>query len=177
MKRVLKDQSGFTLVEMIIVIIIMGILAAVIVPQIGTTSDDAKLRAVKQDLTSMRNAVEIYYSQHNSAYPGARLNDGTAAVSTAAEAATAFVEQLTQYTDVNGDCQGTKDATHKYGPYIKAGRLPLNPFNDSNAVVCDIAEDDITVRNWDGTGTAGWQFYTVTGVLVANDTAAHATGL
>ena len=119
MKWVLKDQSGFTLVEMIIVIIIMGIMAAVVIPQIGTTSDDAKLSAVKQDLTSMRNAVEIYYSQHNSAYPGARLNDGSGVVSTAAEAATAFVEQLTQYTDVNGDCQATKDATHKYGPYIK----------------------------------------------------------
>jgi general secretion pathway protein G len=177
MKRVLKDQSGFTLVEMIIVIIIMGILAAVIVPQIGTTSDDAKLSATKQDLSSMRNAVEIYYSQHNSAYPGARLNDGSGPAGTAALAATAFVEQLTQYTDVNGDCQGTKDATHKYGPYVKAGKLPVNPFNDSNAVVCDIATTDITTRAWDGTGTAGWHFYTQTGVLVANDSAAHATGL
>jgi general secretion pathway protein G len=177
MRRVLKDQSGFTLVEMIIVIIIMGILAAVIVPQIGTTSDDAKLSAVKQDLSSMRNAVEIYYSQHNSAYPGARLNDGSGPAGTAALAATAFVEQLTQYTDVNGDCEGVKDATHKYGPYVKAGQLPVNPFNDSNAVTCDILENDITIRTSDGVNTAGWHFRTQTGVLVANDSDAHATGL
>ena len=42
------------------------------------------------------------------------------------------------------------------------------------AVVCDYDEDDITIRAWDGTGTAGWRFFPVTGVLVANDSAAHA---
>ena len=140
-------------------------------------AEDAKLSTVKADLSSMRNAVEVYYAQHNSVYPGARLVDGSAAVATAAEAATAFVAQLTQYTDINGDAQGTKDATHKYGPYIKTGNLPMNPFNDSTAVVCDIATTDITTRAWDTVGTAGWHFYTQTGVLVANDSAAHATGL
>jgi prepilin-type N-terminal cleavage/methylation domain-containing protein len=173
----MKDQTGFTLVEMIIVIIIMGILAAVIIPQIGTTSADAKVSAVKQDLATMRNAVEVYYSQHNNAYPGAQKNDGSGAVGTAGEAATAFVDQLTKYSDIKGACQGTKDATHIYGPYLKGGKLPMNSFNDSNAVVCDIATNDITVRDWDTVGTAGWHFYIVTGVLVANDTSAHATGL
>ena len=176
MKKVLKDQSGFTLVEMIIVIIIMGILAAVIVPQIGTTSDDAKLSAVKQDLSSMRNAVEIYYSQHNSAYPGANDVDGVATADNVV-AATAFVRQLTEYTDVYGDCVGVKDATHKYGPYAKGGQLPVNPFNDSNAVTCDAGETNITARTSDGVNTAGWHFRPKTGVLVANDSDAHATGL
>ncbi len=70
MRRLIQGQRGFTLIEMIIVIIIMGILAAVIVPQIGSTSDDAKLSALKKDLTTMRDAVEIYYAQHNGFYPG-----------------------------------------------------------------------------------------------------------
>lgn len=177
MRRPIRDQRGFTLIEMIIVIIIMGILAAVIIPQIGTSTEDAKLSTVKTDLTTLRNAVEIYYAQHNSTYPGYNQNDGTAGPAAAAAAATAFVDQLIQYTDIDGDVQGTKDATHKYGPYIKAGKLPVNPYNDSNAVVCDVATVDITTRVWDGTGTAGWHFYTQTGVLVANDSAAHATGL
>ena len=177
MRKAIQNESGFTLLEMIIVIIIMGILAAVIIPQISTSTEDAKLSSVKTDLSTMRNAVEIYYAQHNSTYPGFNDNAGTAGPVLAGPAATAFVEQLTQYTDINGDVQGTKDATHKYGPYIKGGKLPLNSYNDSNAVVCDVATQDITVRAWDGVGTAGWHFYTQTGVLVANDSAAHATGL
>jgi prepilin-type N-terminal cleavage/methylation domain-containing protein len=176
MTRPTQDQRGFTLIEMIIVMIIMGILAAFIVPQVGTSTEDAKLNTIKTDLMTMRNAVEIYYAQHNGFYPGGRKNDGTAGP-TAGEAATAFVEQLTQYTDSHGDVQRTKDATHKYGPYVKVGQLPVNPYNESNAVVCDMATTDITVRNWDGVGTAGWHFYTLTGVFVANDSAVHATGL
>jgi len=174
----MQDQRGFTLIEMIIVIIIMGILAAVIIPQIGSTTDDAKLSTVKTDLTAMRNAVEIYYAQHNSVYPGYNGNDGTAGPVAVGPAATAFVEQLTQYTDIDGDANTQKTAVFKYGPYIKAGQLPVNPYNDSNAVVCNVtAPGDITVRAWDTVGTAGWHFYVLTGVLVANDSAAHATGL
>jgi prepilin-type N-terminal cleavage/methylation domain-containing protein len=176
LKKLIQDQKGFTLVEMIIVVIIMGILATVIVPQIGTSTEEAKLSNIKTNLKDLRNAVEIYCVQHNGVYPGGRKKDGKPGPNVA-EAATAFVRQLTQYTNINGHVQATKDATHIYGPYIKPGEFPVNPYNDSNAVVCNIPTTDITVRNWDGTGTAGWHFYTNTGVLVANDSAAHATGL
>ena len=61
----------------------------------------------------------------------------------------------------------TKDATFKYGPYIKKGQLPMNPFNDLNTVLCDITETDITVAA--SSGSAGWKFYIKTGRLIAND--------
>ena len=176
MTRYFRDQKGFTLIEMIIVVIIMGILAAVIIPRISMTTDQARLNTLKTNLTAMRSSVEIYVAQHDGAYPGARKNDGTANP-TANDAITAFTEQLTQYTEFDGTVSATKTADAKYGPYIKGGALPTNPFNDSNAVVCDITTTNITTRDWDGTGTAGWHFYTKTGVLVANDSAAHATGL
>jgi type II secretory pathway pseudopilin PulG len=159
---------------MIIVVIIMGILAAVIIPQISTSTEDAKLSTLKTDLNAMRAAVELYYVQHNNAYPGAKKATDGADTGTDAEAATAFVPQLTLYTQANGVSSNTKTPTAKYGPYVKGGTLPTNPYNESNAVVCDHDENNITVRAWDGTGTAGWRFFPVTGVLVANDSAAHA---
>ena len=169
-KKRLQEQSGFTLIEMLIVVIMLGILAMLIIPQISVSTADANLNTLQTNLSSMRNAIELYYHQHNSVYPGARKNDGTAGP-TDPESATAFLEQLTQYTDMNGDCQATTDATHIYGPYVKSTVLPTNPFNNQNSVKCNVAMADITDRTADG--TTAWFFHPTTGVFFANDTGGH----
>ncbi len=166
-KRNLLDTAGFTLVELLIVIVLLGILAAVVVPQVSVSTDDAKLQTLRTDLTQLRGAIEVYYAQHTDTYPGANAITGAAAASNA-ECETAFVQQLTRYTDVDGTVADVKDATHKYGPYIKGGALPINPFNDLNDVTCDIAENDITVKDSTGAGTA-WKMYPITGVFMAAD--------
>ena len=161
-----KDQSGFTLIEMLIVVLLLGILAMLIIPQISVSTDDARLNTLHSNLGSMRNAIELYYHQHNETYPGENDITGTA-TSDAAVSATAFLQQLTQYTDIDGDVAAVRDGTHIYGPYLKSVNLPTNPYNNSNAVVCDPAQDDITARA--SGGTQGWRFYPQTGVLMAND--------
>ena len=165
-QKKLRDQAGFTLIEMLIVVIILGILAMLIIPQVSVSTDDARLNTLNSNLGSMRNAIELYYHQHNETYPGRNDNTGTATVD-AAVAATAMLEQLTQYTDINGDVAVAKDATHIYGPYLKSNTLPMNPYNNDNTVVCDTTTNDITDRT--SGGTNGWRFYTLTGVLMAND--------
>jgi len=171
-RRILRDSAGFTLVELLIVIVLLGILAAVVVPQVSVSTDDAKLNTLRTDLSQLRSSIEIYYAQHTDTYPGANAITGVAAA-TAAECETAFVQQLTRYTNQNGQVQNTKDATFKYGPYIKGGALPMNPFNDLNDITCDIATGDITVKDSTGAGTA-WKFYALTGVFMAAD-GAHDT--
>jgi len=161
-----NKQSGFTLIEMLLVVILLGILAMVIIPQISVSTADANLNTLQTNLSTVRNAIELYCFQHNGAYPGERANDGSAGP-TAAEAATAFVEQLTQYTDINGDCQTSTDATHIYGPYLKALNLPTNPFNSLNDVVCNIVQTDITDRTT--TGATAWICHPALGVFFAND--------
>jgi prepilin-type N-terminal cleavage/methylation domain-containing protein len=172
MSKSYQDQAGFTLIEMLIVVIILGILAAIIIPQLSVSTEDAKISTLKTNLGGLRSSIEIYYAQHNN-YPGANDITGTA-TSDAATAKTAFVQQLTQYTESDGTVSATKTGTAKYGPYVKGGGLPKNPFNESSDVVCNATEDNITIRVWDGTGTVGWHFYTQTGVLVANDSTEHA---
>ena len=169
-QKKLRDQAGFTLIEMLIVVILLGIMAMLIVPQISVSTDDARLNSMHTNLGAMRNAVELYYYEHNNTYPGRNDNAGTA-TSDAAVAATAFLEQLTQYTDISGAVAVANPGNDKYGPYLKSKTLATNPYNNSSAVRCDTTIDDITDRTV--TGTEGWKFYTLNGVLMPNDHVDH----
>ncbi len=55
-----KRQSGFTLLEVMVVVIILGILAALVVPRVLGRADDARQHRVEQDLRSIENAVNLY---------------------------------------------------------------------------------------------------------------------
>ncbi len=169
-----KNQLGFTLIEMLIVIIILGILAMIIVPQITVSTEDAKVSTLQTNLSGIRSAVETYYAQHNSVYPGKKKNtDGSDAL--VGDVPAAFKAQLTLYSAVTGITAEVKDTTtYKYGPYVKGGELPQNPFTSSRNVAADMSFN-ITDRDADVGTTLGWKFYPNTGVFIANDTDAHAT--
>lgn len=170
----LRDQSGFTLIEMLVVVIILGILAMIIVPQITVSTQDARLNTLQTNLNSVRSAIEVYAAQHGNRYPGVYAEtDGTTLTATDAAARIAFLAQLTQFTNANGQVQATKDATFKYGPYLKIGSLPTNPFNEDTDVVCVFNQNDITAART-ASGTQGWRYYAPIGVFFANDSAAHA---
>jgi len=173
-KRI-QRQTGFTLIEILIVVILIGILATIIIPQVMVSSDDAKLNTLKTNLARMRKAIEIYHYQHGNTYPGVKRNtypgvkralNGNDVINQG-QAGTSLSRQLTKYSEVTGNVSVTKTVAAKYGPYITGGSLPTNPFNDMDTVICDITTTDITVRTSDG--GSGWKFYTQTGVLMAND--------
>ena len=164
-----RNQGGFTLIEVLIVIIVLGILAMIIIPQITVSTEDAKVNTLKTNLGGMRSAIELYYHQHKSFYPGMKKTDGSEAdVANAGEGAIAFVDQLTIYSESTGEADGdSATLTDPIGPYIKGSKLPKNPFDNNNTVKCDITTTDITTRASDG--TTSWLFYCQTGVLIAND--------
>ncbi|MDX1808889.1 MAG: prepilin-type N-terminal cleavage/methylation domain-containing protein [Sulfurospirillaceae bacterium] len=54
-------KKGFTMIELIFVIVILGILAAVAIPRLAATRDDAKLAAVKTDIGTFMNAIPAWY--------------------------------------------------------------------------------------------------------------------
>ena len=174
MRKQMTGREGFTLVELLIVVIILAVLAAIVVPQFGSSTEDAKVSTLKADLSALRNAVEVYYQQHDSRYPGKYKSiDGTtaSAATGAGECPDSFINQLTLYSDKNGKTSPTKDATYKYGPYVKGGALPANPFLDTSAtaVACDVATVSLTTAVGADATASGWKMYAGTGRLVAND--------
>ncbi len=159
-------KQGFTLIEILIVVIILGILAMVLIPQIGASTDDARINTLRTNLTAMRSSIEIYYAQHDGIYPADAIPTNAPADITDLEEA--FEGQLTRYTDFSGNISDVKDATFRFGPYIKGGSLPMNAFNELEDVTIDNTESNITIRASGGAGT-GWKFYSKTGVLISAD--------
>jgi len=56
----LQRQRGFTLIEIMVVVVILGILAALIAPSVISRIDDAQIVAAKQDISSIEGALKLY---------------------------------------------------------------------------------------------------------------------
>jgi len=60
--RLRRNQSGFTLIELVIIIVVLGILAAVAIPRYADMVSEARESACKGALGGLRSAVSIYYA-------------------------------------------------------------------------------------------------------------------
>jgi len=63
-----RGQRGFTLLEIMVVVVILGILAALVVPKIISRPDEARVIAAKQDIASLMQALKLYRLD-NQRYP------------------------------------------------------------------------------------------------------------
>jgi general secretion pathway protein G len=140
-------QRGFTLIEVLIVVVIVSVLAAVIIPQFTDCSNDAKSSTLKHNLYTMRAQIEMYKCSHGGTVP--TLQNSTLA-------------QLISATDATG-AMGTPGPTFPYGPYIAGGKFPINPFDQKNTVTAT-AVFPPTASTPDG----GWLYHQPSGQIAAN---------
>ena len=175
-------QQGFTLVELLIVVIILTIIAAIVIPQLSATTDDAKVAALDSNLARIRSSIDLYYQQHGH-YPGnaaasgatcpASGTPGTGTIATAALRATSAAEQLTMFSNAAGQTCSTTDATFKYGPYLKTASfgevaIPKNPITDSR-VISVVTTGNLSLVSASTTG--GWLYDAVAGKFLADHSA------
>ncbi|MCH2161857.1 MAG: prepilin-type N-terminal cleavage/methylation domain-containing protein [Phycisphaerales bacterium] len=71
-----NGMRGFTLIEILIVVVILGILAAIIIPQFTDAAQDASVASARSQLQTMRSQVELYRVQNNGQIPAS--DGGTA---------------------------------------------------------------------------------------------------
>src|SRR4029077_4908811 len=69
--RARQRTSGFTLIEMVVVVMIIGILATIAAPRLFGTAGRANDGAVRQSLGVIRNAIDTFAAQHAGTFPGA----------------------------------------------------------------------------------------------------------
>ena len=72
-----KTHRAFTLIEILIVVVILGILAAIVIPQFTDASTDAREASVKSQLQTLRAQLELYRVQNNDTYPALVANQWT----------------------------------------------------------------------------------------------------
>ena len=142
-----KNNKGFTLVEILIVVIILGILAAIVIPQFTNASTDARKNSLSSQLQTMRSQFELYKLQHNDKLPTAFLTVG----------ATDDWSGMVGQTDVQGNTTGTD-----FGPYLQ--QKPANPLNQFTQVSIGAADPGA------GVAGCGWLMNNVTGKVWATST-------
>jgi general secretion pathway protein G len=137
-------KSGFTLVEILIVVIILGILAAIVIPQFTNASQDARKSNLASQVQTLKSQIELYKLQHKDVVPLL----GTA------------WDEFLYYSDINGDVSGkltqpdnTTNPPHNLGPYMQSA--PQNPLTASSVVAAAGSPS----------ATAGWTFDQTTGVI------------
>ena len=118
-------RQGFSLVELVIVVTIIGIIASIAVPRMSRASSNAESHALQATLANVRKAIDVYYAEH-SKYPG--YTPGTTKPDN-----DSFVDQLLLYSDVDGNTNASPTAVYRYGPYIRSP-FPRNPRNELDTV-------------------------------------------
>ena len=141
MSRKAQRGRAFSLVELVIVLVIIGVVAAIAIPRLTRGASNAGATATAANLAMLRNAIELYRAEHEGKFP------------TVAD----FVNQMTQFSNLAGDTFATAANTATgiiYGPYLKGiPGLPVGAEKGSTTVAAAAAAD------------VGWIYTVATGAI------------
>jgi prepilin-type N-terminal cleavage/methylation domain-containing protein len=147
MNQIRSTNCAFTLIEILIVVTILGILAAIVFPQYQSHAQQAKESAAKENLSIYRSTIGRYAIEHGDVAPG--YMDGNTQLN---PLNTFFILQLLMKTNRQGQLQTNPSAPgYNCGPYFR--ELPENPFNNKDTIMIVLDNQDFPAE---ATGTYGW---------------------
>ncbi len=125
------SQRGFTLIEIMVVVVIMGILAALVVPKLMGRADDARITAARQDISTLMSALKLY-KLDNHRYP------------TTEQGLQALIAKPTSGPTANG---------WKSGGYVD--KLPKDPWGGQYQYLSPGVRGEIDVFSYGADGQPG----------------------
>lgn len=123
----MRNAKAFTLVELLIVLVLLGVLAAIVIPAVANCGTSARETTLAANLNLLRRFVLVYTSQHLEVGPG-YPNGDTGATPTDA----AFRDQALLSSDSHGQTAARGTSGFIYGPYLS--KIPSNPFNGLDTI-------------------------------------------
>lgn len=133
-----RERRGFSIIELVIVIMILGVISAIAVPRLSRAGESSKENAVIANVAILQSAIDRYTAEHEGLSPG---HDAPGVVSTSGAD---FSSRLVGVTLDNG----APGAGGIFGPYLR--QIPSNPYNGLRTVRIGGAAA--------GAGTHGWRF-------------------
>jgi general secretion pathway protein G len=131
MKR--RNEAGFTLIELMVVVVIIGILAGLIVPRIMGSDDKAREAKTKMQIESLETALKMY-KLDNGSYP------------TTEQGLKALVETPTA---------GNLPKNWRQGGYLEKGKVPKDPWNNEFIYISPGMHGDFDLSSYGADGEAG----------------------
>ncbi len=121
----MKTQSGFTLIELMVVLVILGIIMGLVVPNVVGRGDEARVTAAETDIRTIKQSLEMY-RLHNSHYPS--TDQGLEALS--------------------DEPSGSPEPKNWRGPYLNS--TPKDPWENPYGYINDGSEPTIISYGADG---------------------------
>ena len=128
-----KNNDGFTLIELMVVIVILGILAGLIVPRIMGRPEEAKQIKAKLTIESLETSLRLY-KLDNGSYPATEQG----------------LESLVQAPDT-----GDVPKHYQEGGYIEKGKIPLDPWDNEFVYLSPGVHNEYDIISYGADGVPG----------------------